>query len=178
MATSRAGRGAADAIVRSLTERVRQMRLVLAPPTPEVMEAALAVRARYASMDLDLVDAVNVALAAEYGTDAILTRDLRDFRALRPTGADTPASGSSPTISDRSSTSQAPACSVSSRCSGSVARFRYSCTAQPLPSGSVKYMKVAPSASEYRTGSETSRPRATRSAWAFSMSATTSWRPW
>lgn len=86
VATSRAGRGAADAIVRSLTERVRQMRLVLAPPTPEVMEAALAVRARYASMDLDLVDAVNVALAAEYGTDAILTRDLRDFRALRPTG--------------------------------------------------------------------------------------------
>ncbi|MFJ8901595.1 type II toxin-antitoxin system VapC family toxin [Streptomyces sp. NPDC102370] len=86
MATSRAGRGAADAIVRSLAERVRQMRLVLAPPTPEVMEAALAVRARYAPMDLDLVDAVNVALAAEYGTDAILTRDLRDFRALRPTG--------------------------------------------------------------------------------------------
>ncbi|MCP9992850.1 type II toxin-antitoxin system VapC family toxin [Streptomyces sp. DH20] len=85
VATSRAGRGAADAIVRSLTERVRQMRLVLAPPTPEVMEAALAVRARYASMDLDLVDSVNVALAAEYGTDAILTRD-RDFRALRPTG--------------------------------------------------------------------------------------------
>ncbi|MFJ7099595.1 type II toxin-antitoxin system VapC family toxin [Streptomyces albogriseolus] len=86
VATSRAGRGAADAIVRSLTERVRQMRLVLAPLTPEVMEAALAVRARYASMDLDLVDSVNVALAAEYGTDAILTRDLRDFRALRPTG--------------------------------------------------------------------------------------------
>ncbi|MFE8951447.1 type II toxin-antitoxin system VapC family toxin [Streptomyces althioticus] len=86
VATSRAGRGAADAIVRSLTERVRQMRLVVAPPTPEVMEAALAVRARCASMDLDLVDAVNVALAAEYGTDAIITRDLRDYRALRPTG--------------------------------------------------------------------------------------------
>ncbi|MER6622331.1 MULTISPECIES: PIN domain-containing protein [unclassified Streptomyces] len=88
VATSRAGRGAADGILRSLTERVRQMRLVLAPPTPEIMDAALAVRARYASLDLDLVDAVNVALAAEYGTDAILTRDLRDFRALRPAGGD------------------------------------------------------------------------------------------
>jgi predicted nucleic acid-binding protein len=45
---------------------------------------ALTVRARYASLDLDLVDAVNVALAAEYATDAILTKDIRDFRALRP----------------------------------------------------------------------------------------------
>jgi hypothetical protein len=32
------------------------------------------------------VDAVNVALAAEYDTDAVLTRDLRDFRTLRPVG--------------------------------------------------------------------------------------------
>ncbi|SDC20169.1 PIN domain-containing protein [Streptomyces prasinopilosus] len=86
VAGSRAGRAAADGILRSLTERVRQMRLVLAPTTPEIMDAALAVRARYASLDLDLVDAVNVALAAEYDTDAILTRDLRDFRALRPAG--------------------------------------------------------------------------------------------
>ncbi|MFF9491199.1 type II toxin-antitoxin system VapC family toxin [Streptomyces flaveolus] len=86
VATSRAGRPAADAILRSLTSRVRQMRLVLAPPTPEILDAALTVRARYASLDLDLVDAVNVALAAEYDTDAVLTRDLRDFRAVRPSG--------------------------------------------------------------------------------------------
>ncbi|MET9776039.1 PIN domain-containing protein [Streptomyces sp. NPDC006367] len=86
VATSLAGRVAADGILRSLTTRVRQMRLVLAPPTPEILDAALGVRARYASLDLDLVDAVNVALAAEYGTDAVLTRDLRDFRAVRPLG--------------------------------------------------------------------------------------------
>ncbi|MFD8273276.1 type II toxin-antitoxin system VapC family toxin [Streptomyces flaveolus] len=86
VATSRAGRPAADAILRSLTSRVRQMRLVLAPPTPEILDAALTVRARYASLDLGLVDAVNVALAAEYDTDAVLTRDLRDFRAVRPSG--------------------------------------------------------------------------------------------
>ncbi|GAA1160868.1 hypothetical protein GCM10009654_16550 [Streptomyces hebeiensis] len=86
VATSRAGRFAADGIVRSLTARVRQMRLVLAPPTPEILDAALSVRTRYASLDLDLVDAVNVALAAEYDTDAVLTRDIRDFRAVRPLG--------------------------------------------------------------------------------------------
>jgi predicted nucleic acid-binding protein len=62
------------------------MRLILAPPTPEILDAALGVRARYASLDLDLVDAVNVALAAEYGTDAVLTRDLRNFRTVRPLG--------------------------------------------------------------------------------------------
>ncbi|MBM4831222.1 type II toxin-antitoxin system VapC family toxin [Streptomyces althioticus] len=86
VATVRAGRGAADAILRTLTERVRQMRLVLAPTTPEILDAALTVRARYASLDLDLVDAVNVALAAEYGTDAVLTRDRRDFRTVRSVG--------------------------------------------------------------------------------------------
>ncbi|MGW4491722.1 type II toxin-antitoxin system VapC family toxin [Streptomyces sp. NPDC004376] len=84
VATSRAGRRAADAILRSLTERVRDLRLVLAPPTPEILDAALTVRARYSDLDLDLVDAVNAALAAEYGTDAVLTRDLRDFRTVRP----------------------------------------------------------------------------------------------
>ncbi|MGX1368580.1 putative nucleic acid-binding protein [Streptomyces canus] len=37
-------------------------------------------------MNLDLADAVNVALAADYDTDAILTLDRRDFRAVRPLG--------------------------------------------------------------------------------------------
>ncbi|MCB5168487.1 PIN domain-containing protein [Streptomyces bambusae] len=86
VATSRAGRAAADAVLASLSARVRESRLVLAPLSPEVLDAALAVRARYAELDLDLVDAVNVAVAAEYGTDAVLTRDLRDFRVLRPLG--------------------------------------------------------------------------------------------
>ncbi|MBK3570503.1 MULTISPECIES: type II toxin-antitoxin system VapC family toxin [unclassified Streptomyces] len=87
VATSRAGRRAADAILGSLSARVRQMRLVLADVTPDLMDAALAVRARYDSLDLDLVDAVNVCLAADYGTDAILTRDRRDFRTVRPVGS-------------------------------------------------------------------------------------------
>ncbi|MEU8525930.1 MULTISPECIES: type II toxin-antitoxin system VapC family toxin [Streptomyces] len=86
VAGSRLGRAAADAILRVLAARVRETRLVLAPPTAEVLDAALAVRRRYASLDLDLVDAVNVALAAEYDTDLLLTRDLRDFRAVSPLG--------------------------------------------------------------------------------------------
>ncbi|MFZ4152861.1 hypothetical protein [Streptomyces pseudogriseolus] len=72
--------------LRTLTERVRQMRLVLAPTTPEILDAALTVRARYASLNLDLVDAVNVALAAEYDTDAVLTWDLKTSRTVRPVG--------------------------------------------------------------------------------------------
>ncbi|MEV8568154.1 PIN domain-containing protein [Streptomyces sp. NPDC051322] len=86
VATNRAGRAAADGILRSLTARMRQMRLVLAPSTPEILDAALSVRARYGALDLDLVDAVNVALAAEYETDAVLTRGIRDFRTVRPLG--------------------------------------------------------------------------------------------
>jgi predicted nucleic acid-binding protein len=42
------------------------------------------VQRQYASLDLDLADAVNVALAAWYRTYAILTLDRRDFRAMRP----------------------------------------------------------------------------------------------
>jgi predicted nucleic acid-binding protein len=38
---------------------------------------------QYASLDLDLADAVNVALAAQYRTDAVLTPARRDFRAMR-----------------------------------------------------------------------------------------------
>ncbi|MFI5631368.1 type II toxin-antitoxin system VapC family toxin [Streptomyces sp. NPDC051664] len=86
VATSRAGRRAADGILGSLNARVRERRLVLASPTPGLLDVALSVRARYDSLDLDLVDAVNVALAAEYDTDVVLTRDIRDFRALRPLG--------------------------------------------------------------------------------------------
>ncbi|WP_392753181.1 type II toxin-antitoxin system VapC family toxin [Streptomyces sp. LN590] len=86
VATSRSGRRAADSILGSLNARVRERRLVLASLTPDLLSAALSVRARYDSLDLDLVDAVNVASAAEYDTDVVLTRDIRDFRALRPLG--------------------------------------------------------------------------------------------
>jgi predicted nucleic acid-binding protein len=53
--TSRAGRRAANGVLRSLSARMRQLRLILVPPTADLLDAALAVRARYGSLDLDLV---------------------------------------------------------------------------------------------------------------------------
>ena len=43
-------------------------------------------RARYRDLDLDLADAVNVALAAGYDTDAVLALGRRGSRAVRPLG--------------------------------------------------------------------------------------------
>jgi uncharacterized protein len=49
-----------------------------------VLGTARLVQNQYAGLDLDLADAVNVGLAARYGTDAMLTLDRRDLRAVRP----------------------------------------------------------------------------------------------
>lgn len=56
----------------------------IAETGPAVLLRAQQVQARYGSLSLDLADAVNVALAEEYETDAILTLDRRDFRAVLP----------------------------------------------------------------------------------------------
>ncbi len=48
------------------------------------LRTALTVRVTYADLDLDLVDAVCVAVADRFDTDAVLTLDRRDFRAIRP----------------------------------------------------------------------------------------------
>jgi predicted nucleic acid-binding protein len=65
---------------------MRVSRVVVPEVTEAHLAAAQAVRARYRALDLDLTDAVNVALAAEYDTDLVLTLDRRDFRAVRPLG--------------------------------------------------------------------------------------------
>lgn len=82
--TARANRRAADQVLNLIRIRVGHGRARLADIDAEVLETALSVRRRYAELGLDLADAVNVALAALYHTDAILTLDRRDFRALRP----------------------------------------------------------------------------------------------
>ncbi|MBC9719163.1 PIN domain-containing protein [Streptomyces sp. TRM66268-LWL] len=84
VAVSRAGHKTADAIVNAITRQVAGLRMALADTTPGLLDTALNVRARYQDLRLDLVDSVNVALAEEYDTDAILTLDRRDFRVLRP----------------------------------------------------------------------------------------------
>ncbi|MEW1668345.1 PIN domain-containing protein [Streptomyces albidoflavus] len=84
VATRELGRDAATGAVDDIRRWVRLSRVVLPEITETHLAVAQSVRARYSS--LDLADAVNVALAAEYDTDAILTLDRRDFRAIRPVG--------------------------------------------------------------------------------------------
>ncbi|RCG30446.1 PIN domain-containing protein [Sphaerisporangium album] len=84
MAKVRFGVAARAVIIAFILEQVRRMRFLVPQTTAEVLDTAQAVQRRYAGLDLDLADAVNVALAADYRTDAVLTLDRRDFRAVRP----------------------------------------------------------------------------------------------
>lgn len=84
VATIRASRQTAEAIIRILVQRAESTRVTLADTTSGLLNAALKVRGHYADLDLDLADAVAVALAADYRTDTVLTLDRRDFRAMRP----------------------------------------------------------------------------------------------
>lgn len=84
VASVRGGRKVADQILGSLARRIAESRIVLSEVDARQLDAAIAVRATYDSLDLDLVDAVCVVSAAEFDTDAILTLDRRDFRVLRP----------------------------------------------------------------------------------------------
>ncbi|MDY0815932.1 PIN domain-containing protein [Kitasatospora purpeofusca] len=78
------GPAASMVAIDDVRRRVRSGRAVLPEITADTLDAAQAVRARHLDLRLDLTDAVNVALAADFRTDAILTLDQRDFRAVRP----------------------------------------------------------------------------------------------
>ncbi len=84
MAKARFGSAARATIISFILAQARCMRFELPQVTAEILDAACAVQRRYAGLDLDLADAVNVVFAAEYRTDALLTLDRRDFRAVRP----------------------------------------------------------------------------------------------
>jgi predicted nucleic acid-binding protein len=84
LARARLGAAARSTILELLTTQVRRMRFQVPDIGAETLTTAFTVMGRYADLDLDLADAVSVALAADYRTDAILTLDRRDFRALRP----------------------------------------------------------------------------------------------
>jgi predicted nucleic acid-binding protein len=86
VATRELGREAAVSAIDDIRRWMRVSRVVVPEVTEAHLAAAQAVRARYRALDLDLTDAVNVALAAEYDTDLVLTLDRRDFRAVRPLG--------------------------------------------------------------------------------------------
>ncbi|MGW2301414.1 PIN domain-containing protein [Streptomyces sp. NPDC001809] len=86
VATRELGREAALSAVDDIRHWMRRGRVSMPEITEDHLGAAQMVRLRHAALDLYLADAVNVALAAEYDTDAILTLDRRDFRAVRPLG--------------------------------------------------------------------------------------------
>jgi predicted nucleic acid-binding protein len=84
VASVRGDRKIADRIVALLADRIEAGRLVLGEMGADRLRAGLRVRAAYEGLNLDLVDAISVVLAAEFDTDAVLTLDRRDFRVLRP----------------------------------------------------------------------------------------------
>ncbi|MFD8149472.1 PIN domain-containing protein [Streptomyces sp. NPDC059720] len=86
VATRELGRDAALSAVDDLRRWMSRGRVVVPEITEDHLGAAQSVRVRHRALDLGLADAVNVALAADYDTDAILTLDRRDFRAVRPLG--------------------------------------------------------------------------------------------
>ncbi|HET9896754.1 MAG TPA: PIN domain-containing protein [Streptosporangiaceae bacterium] len=84
VAKARFGSRARHAICDSIIGQVLRMRFQVPEVSPDALKLAREVQRKYAGLDLDLADAVNVTLAADYRTDAILTLDRRDFRAIRP----------------------------------------------------------------------------------------------
>lgn len=83
------GRQATAEAVDDIVTWVRRGRAVLPTIDADIVQRAQALRQQYADLDLDLVDAINVVLAARFDTDCVLTLDQRDFRAVRPLSAHT-----------------------------------------------------------------------------------------
>lgn len=84
LAKARFGSRARIVIIEFILAQARQSRFQIPETGLETLSAARRVQQQYAALDLDLAAAVNVALAAQYRTDAVLTLDRRDFRAMHP----------------------------------------------------------------------------------------------
>ena len=84
LAKARFGSRARTAIIDFVIAQARQTRFQIPETGIEILDIARLVQKQYASLDLDLANAVNVALAAQYRTDTMLTLDRRGFRAVRP----------------------------------------------------------------------------------------------
>jgi predicted nucleic acid-binding protein len=79
---------AAQDVLRYIVDRVAVGRFEIPEIGPH-LNAAHAVAQRYIGLPLGLADAMNVVLAREFRTDAMVTIDRRHFRAVRPlTGHD------------------------------------------------------------------------------------------
>ncbi|MBH0781755.1 PIN domain-containing protein [Nocardia bovistercoris] len=83
LAKARFGPRARDTVLAFIFDQVDRIRFTLADVMPHI-KAARHVKDGYRGLDLDMADAFNVCLAAEYQTEIILTLDRRDFRAIHP----------------------------------------------------------------------------------------------
>lgn len=84
LAAARFGGQARTSLIEFILFQARRDRFLLPHVTIDLLETARSVQLKYAALNLDLADAVNVALAAEYRTHSLLTLDRRDFRAISP----------------------------------------------------------------------------------------------
>jgi uncharacterized protein len=78
------GEARARQMLEDIVNAAAQGDFAIAHTEPGLLQRAQQVQVGYADLSLDLADAVNVALAEEYETDAILTLDRRDFRTVLP----------------------------------------------------------------------------------------------
>ncbi|HEY5854804.1 MAG TPA: PIN domain-containing protein [Aldersonia sp.] len=86
--TRNVGRRAALAINDWLLAQERTGRIAIPAISGPMLRTARSIQNRYDALRLDLTDAVCVVVAEKYETDAVLTLDRRDFRAVSPlTGA-------------------------------------------------------------------------------------------
>jgi uncharacterized protein len=84
IAKARFGSRARTTIIDFVVTQARLLRFQIPETGLEILDIARQVQRQYSSLDLDLAEAVNVGLAAQYRTDTVLTLDRRDFRAIRP----------------------------------------------------------------------------------------------
>ncbi|WP_227998324.1 PIN domain-containing protein [Nocardia australiensis] len=83
LAKARFGSNARDRILAFVFDQIERMRFALPDVSGQIATARRA-KESYPGLDLDMADAFNVCLAAEYHTETVLTLDRRDFRAIRP----------------------------------------------------------------------------------------------
>lgn len=84
LVTRRFGRATAAALMDEIVRQAESGRFIIAPLAVDTLSAARVVQARYDDLGLDLTDAVITVVARDNYTNAVLTLDHRDFRAIRP----------------------------------------------------------------------------------------------
>ncbi|MBT2493399.1 PIN domain-containing protein [Streptomyces sp. ISL-96] len=87
LVSGRFGQQAAGAVIDQVLTQARSGRYLIGETGADVLSDARLTQRRYHDLDLDLTDAVIAVLAREYATDAVLTLDRKDFRAIRPLSA-------------------------------------------------------------------------------------------